>query len=337
MDHATSDFPSAIAADLSAWFAGDSSLGDVHVSAVERVETGRSGFLYGVTINTANAVQRCVLRLPPAGVRPVGPADVMRQGRIMNAIHEVGFPVPRIVAQSSDPVVLGRPFVLMERVDGTQVDVAAETADAHSLAASVVTAARRLHSIPIARSGIGDEEPTTLRQELQRWSRLMDRVSQELVPDGTRLHQALVAQVPDERPPTLVHADFHMGNMLFNGADVVAVLDWEIAEIGQPLIDLGCLCTVAWRRRFGEDTVPGGRLNLTVADYLDLYGAGEDEMRWYIGFSLYKYAAILAYSMHLHLSGRRHDPSLDTKLMSTIISGMITDGLSLASGDGSAL
>jgi aminoglycoside phosphotransferase (APT) family kinase protein len=222
-------------------------------------------------------------------------------------------------------------------VDGTQINVVAETVDAHCLASSVVAAARNLHSIPIDLSGIGDEQPTTLRQELQRWSRLMERVPQELVSDGARLHQLLLAQVPDERPPTLVHADFHMGNMLFNGADVVAVLDWEIAEIGQPLIDLGCLCTVAMRRRFGEDTVPGGRLKLTVADYLDLYGAGEDEMRWYVGLSLYKYAAILAYSMHLHLSGRRHDPSLNTKLMSTIISGMITDGLSLASGDGFAL
>jgi aminoglycoside phosphotransferase (APT) family kinase protein len=333
MEHPASDSPSAIAADLRAWFQRESSLDEVHVSGVERIETGRSGFLYGVTIDTATGVERCVLRLPPPGVRPIGPADVVRQGRIMSAIRETGFPVPRIVAQSSDPAVLGRPFLLMERVTGTQADVAAQTVDARSLAASVVTTARRLHSIPIGQAGIGDEEPTTLREELHRWSRLMERVPAELVAGGIGLHQVLRAQIPDEQPPTLVHADFHMGNMLFDGADVVAVLDWEIAEIGQPLLDLGCLCTVAVRRRFGEDTVPGGRLDLTVADYLDLYGVGEDEMRWYIGLSLYKYAAILAYSMSLHLSGRRHHPSLDTKLMSTIISGMIEEGLSLLSND----
>jgi aminoglycoside phosphotransferase (APT) family kinase protein len=333
MDQPASDLLPAIATDLGAWFERESSLDGVRVSGVERIETGRSGFLYGLTLNTPNAAQRCVLRLPPPGVRPVGPADVARQGRIMSALHEVGFPVPPIVAQSSDPVVLGRPFVLMERVVGTAVDVAADTTDARSLVASVVDTARRLHSIPVAQSGIGDEQPSTLRHELQRWSRLVERVPQELVSGAAGLQEALLAQVPAERTPTLVHADFHMGNMLFGGADVVAVLDWEIAEIGQPLIDLGCLCTVAVRRRFGEDNVPGGTLDVSVADYLDLYGVGEDEMRWYIGLSLYKYAAILAYSMYLHVSGRRHHPSLDTKLITAVISGMITDGLSFVSGD----
>src|ERR1700722_6197156 len=124
MDERASDLLSAIAADLDAWFGRESSPDAMHVSSVERVETGRSGFLYGVTLNTPDAAQRCVLRLPPPGVRPIGPADVMRQGRIMSALHEVGFPVPQILAQSSDPVVLGRPFVLMERVAGTPVDLA---------------------------------------------------------------------------------------------------------------------------------------------------------------------------------------------------------------------
>jgi aminoglycoside phosphotransferase (APT) family kinase protein len=251
----------------------------------------------------------------------------------MSALHDAGYPTPLIVAQSADPVVLDRPFVLMESVQGTSVDTAAQEVDARSIGASVVATARRLHATPISQSGIGDEEPTPPQQELVRWARLIDRVPQELAAGAPELQRALAAQVPLERPPTLVHADYHMGNMLFRGAEVVAVLDWEIAEIGQPLIDLACLCTVAVRRRFGHDSVPGGRLDLTVTDYLDLYGVGEDEMRWYIALSLYKYAAVLSYSMHLHLTGRRHDPRLDTAMMSRTISGMLADGLSFATGN----
>ena len=80
------------------------------------------GFTYFVTIDEGDGPRRFVLRLPPPGARIAGPADVVRQGRIMAALHAAGLPVPAIPVLTSDPVVDGRPFVLMEAVDGERIE-----------------------------------------------------------------------------------------------------------------------------------------------------------------------------------------------------------------------
>src|SRR5437868_15310867 len=85
---------------------------------VRPIPEGHSGFTYWVDLEG----RRGVLRLPPPGARIAGPADIPRQARIMAALHAQGLPVPAIVATSSDPVVDGRPFVLMEAINGERVE-----------------------------------------------------------------------------------------------------------------------------------------------------------------------------------------------------------------------
>src|SRR5207302_5875516 len=85
-------------------------------------------------------------------------------------------------------------------------------------------------------------------------------------------------------------------------------LDWEIAELGQPLLDLGCLCSMTVRRRFADAPSPGGAVAIEMDELFTLYGVDADEMRWYVALSLYKYAAILGYNLMLHRKGRRPDP-----------------------------
>ena len=186
---------------------------------------------------------------------------------------------------------------------------------------------KRLQALPLAGTGIGDEEPVSLQAEMMRWAMLMQRAPEELTTRAGELGGLLAAHVPAERAPTLVHGDFHYGNMLFHGAQVVAVLDWEIAEIGQPLLDLGCLCVVSVRRHYHDAPNPGGAIDVSVEDLYRLYGTDADEMRWYLALSIYKYASIYGYNLMLHRRGKRPDPMYEG--LTDTIKGMIDDGIAV--------
>ena len=110
------------------------------------------------------------------------------------------------------------------------------------------------------------------------------------------------------------------GNFLFHGPEVVAVLDWEIAQVGQPLLDLGCLAVVAGRHPGEWPSVPNEEL-------FGLYGVEASEMSWYVAMSLYKYAAIFGYNLMLHRRGKRPDPFYE--LLTTTITGMIDEGIEI--------
>ena len=166
-----------------------------------------------------------------------------------------------------------------------------------------------------------------LNAEMLRWLWLMQRAPEELTGRAGELGGLLAARVPAERAPTLVHGDFHYGNMLFRGPEVVAVLDWEIAQIGQPLLDLGCLCIVSHRRQYEGAPNPGGSIDVAVEDLYKLYGADAGEMRWYLAMSLYKYAAIFGYNLMLHRRGKRPDPMYEG--LTDTITGMIDEGIAL--------
>ncbi len=300
---------------------------DLRVISVDSIPEGHSGFTYFVSIDDGRATRRYVLRLPPPGARIAGPADVVRQGRIMAALHAAGVPAPAIPVMSADPVIDGRPFILMDAVDGTRIEKAGLEQKALDIAGSAVKTLKRLHALPLDQTGIGDEAPVGLQAEMLRWLWLMERAPEELTGRAGELGGLLAAGVPQERQPTLVHGDYHYGNMLFKGPDVVAVLDWEIAQIGQPLLDLGCLCTLPHRRKYEGAPSPGGTVDVAVEDLYRLYGVDAGEMRWYVGMSLYKYAAILGYNLMLHRRGKRPDPIYEG--LTDTIEGMIGEGIAL--------
>jgi len=293
------------------------------VTSIEPIPEGHSGFTYFVATETEDYV----LRLPPPNARIAGTADVMRQGRIMAALHDAGLPTPAVPIICSDPIVDGRPFVLMERVDGLRIEPTARLEKPIDIAAAAIDVLKRLQALPLDRTGIGDEEPVGLQVEMMRWAMLMQRAPEELTTRAGELGGLLAAQVPVGRGPTLVHGDYHYGNMLFRGHELAAILDWEIAEIGQPLLDLGCLCIVAIRRQYQGAPNPGGAISVSMEELFDLYGVDADEMRWYAAMSLYKYASIFGYNLMLHRRGRRPDPMYEG-LTDTIV-GMIDEGIGL--------
>ena len=297
------------------------------VTAIEPIPEGHSGFTYFVDAEGAAGPTRYVLRLPPPGARIAGPADVVRQGRIMAALHEAGLPTPAVPLIVDQPVVDGRPFILMERVDGVRIEKTAQEQKPIDIAANAIEVLKRLQALPLDRTGLGDEDAIGLKVEMMRWAMLMQRAPEELTTRAGEFGGLLAAQVPVERRPTLVHGDYHYGNMLFRGADVVAVLDWEIAQIGQPLLDLGCLCIVAIRRQYQGAPNPGGAISVSVEELYRLYGVDAGEMRWFAAMSLYKYASIFGYNLMLHRKGRRPDPMYEG-LTDTIV-GMIDEGITL--------
>jgi aminoglycoside phosphotransferase (APT) family kinase protein len=299
----------------------------LRVISVDPIPEGHSGFTYFVSIDDGDGPRRFVLRLPPPGARIAGPADVVRQGRIMAALHAAGLPVPAIPVLTSDAVVDGRPFVLMEAVAGERIEKAGVEHQPLDIARSAVDVLKRIHALPLDQTGIRDEAPVGLNAEMLRWLWLMDRAPEELTLRAGELGGLLSARVPEERPPTLVHGDFHYGNMLFRGHEVVAVLDWEIAQVGQPLLDLGCLCIVSHRRRYEGAPNPGGSIDVPIEALYELYGADTDEMLWYLAMSLYKYAAIFGYNLMLHRRGKRPDPMYEG--LTDTITGMIDEGIAL--------
>ncbi len=276
------------------------------VRAVRAIPEGHSGFTYWVELDG----HRGVLRLPPPGARIAGPADIPRQARIMAVLHERGLPVPAVMATSEDQVVDGRPFVLMEAVHGDRVEQAIDAgSNPLQLASSAVDVLRRFQAVPLQNTGIGGEEPMPLEGEVSRWTWLMDRAPAEFTGQAPRLAQLLVARQPQPRPPVLVHGDYHFGNMLFDHGRVAAVVDWEIAQLGQPLLDLCCIS-----------------LSHVSADAVrEMYGADPGEYHWYLALTYYKYAAIFGYNLMLHRRGKRPDPSYE-KRTDTIL-GFIDQGI----------
>src|SRR5205807_7125552 len=152
------------------------------------------------------------------------------------ARHRQDLPVPAIVATCEDPVVDGRPFVLMEAIHGDRVEQAIDAGgNPLQLASSAVEVLRRFQAVPCEITGIGNEDPMPPLGEVARWTWLMDRAPSELTGQAPRLAQMLIERPPVPRAPVLVHGDYHFGNMLFDHGRVAAVVDWEIAQLGQPL------------------------------------------------------------------------------------------------------
>lgn len=293
------------------------------VLAIRPIPEGHSGFTYWVDLEG----RRAVLRLPPPGARIAGPADIPRQGRIMKALHARGIPAPGIVAMSNEPAIDGRPFVLMEAMPGERIEsVALSGTDPRALARSAIEVLHALQAISPEESGLGGEQPVPLQGELSRWSWLMERAPTELTAEAPTLAGRLASGLPPDRAPVLVHGDYHFGNMLFTQEQVTAVLDWEIAELGQPLLDLCCLCVVF---QGGDETGRGwGATRGLDPDFVcEVFGADPSEFRWTLALTYYKYAAILGYNLMLHRRGKRPDPTYEGRT-GTIV-GCIEAGLRL--------
>ena len=268
----------------------------------ELVAGGRSNLTYRISDGT----RTWVLRRPPLGhVLPTA-HDMSREFRVTSALADTDVPVPTPLAMCPDAGVVGAPFYLMDLVDGAVLDDARlagmDRASAGRVGAQLLDTLVALHSVDPDAVGLGDfgRPDGFLQRQVGRWhaqslaSQQSPRALEEAVSG------ALAAALPAAGRSSIVHGDYRLTNVMFDtAATLVAVVDWEMATLGDPLTDVGLLYVY---HRLSEDGVavmpatPADRGFVAPADLLDGYAArtgrvGAD-LWWYVGFGYYKLAVI---------------------------------------------
>ena len=211
---------------------------------------GRSNLTYVVT---DQADRRWVLRRPPLHSVLASAHDVGREYRIMRALRGADVPVPPLLGQEPAGGILDAPFFVMEFVAGhvvrTPQDAAALSSTARQRAGEdLADVLVRLHAIEPDDVGLGDlgRRSDYLARQLHRWRGQYDKGRSRDVPAIESLHQRLVAAIPRQQGAAIVHGDYRLDNLMVDDdGTVVAVLDWELCTLGDPLADLGLLA-VYW-------------------------------------------------------------------------------------------
>lgn len=292
--------------------------------SLRAIPESHSGFTYWVEAELDGRRTEAVLRLPPPGARPVGPADVARQARVMDTLASTPVPVPEILAYSADPVIDGRPFVLMAKVEGDRVETALGTTTPHALMRAAFETIDLIGAVPSRATGISGEAVTEPTAEIHRWAALRERAPAELVRRAPALEAKLLGGTPAPGRVRLVHGDYHPGNLVFRGGAVVAVLDWEITHLGVTESDKAGLCLLAIRKRFGE-SYSSEAAAIPLEDMVAM--ADEPNFDYVLAATCHKYAAILGYNLELHRRGKRVDPVYEG--LTRTIPGLIDVGLEL--------
>jgi aminoglycoside phosphotransferase (APT) family kinase protein len=245
------------------------------------------------------------LRRPPLGKLLPKAHDVIREHRLISALAErSAVPVPAPVAACTDPAVLGAPFFLMDFVEGAILrnrrSAAAVTEGVRAAATDrLVETLVALHAVTPEQLGLGDLAPPDgyLSRQLTRWKAQFDRSRTRDVPDVGAVAGWLAERIPPQTETRLVHGDYRLDNAIL-AADgrILAVLDWEIATLGDPLADLAVLL-VYWAGEGGEavgpTALPGFPDRSAVAErYAMLSGRSLDTLAYHLVFAYWKLACV---------------------------------------------
>lgn len=286
---------------------------------------GHSNLTYAVT--GADGSQ-FVLRRPPLGHRLASAHDMGREHRIIHALSASTVPVAPALGYCDDPDVNDAPFYVMGFVEGHVIRdrMAAEailSPDARRHAShSIVDTLAALHAVDLDAVGLSDlgRHEGYIARQLKRWYGQWNAQKTRDLPAIDRVHDLLQTRIPEQGPASIVHGDYRLDNcMVGDDGSVVAVLDWEICTLGDPLADLGLLHVYwtgpnddasAWN---GSATTAPGFLDR--ADLAERYAAvsGRDitHLPFYISFAYWKLACILegVYARYLGGALGQRDPA----------------------------
>jgi aminoglycoside phosphotransferase (APT) family kinase protein len=268
-----------------------------------------------------------VLRRPPFGAQVRGGHDVVREHRILAALHPVWPKVPRPLLCCDDESVLGAPFYLMERMTGVVlrdrpppgVDLGAATMRGVCLAA--VDTLAELHAVDWAAAGLeGIGRPEGyVRRQVEGWTERWRKAITDDVPEMDEAAAWLVAHLPAEGAPAVIHNDYKYDNLVLDTADLTrvrAVLDWEMATLGDPLMDLGTALAY-WAERgdpdelkvFGITHLPGNLDRAgVVARYAEKTGRDVSGIRFHHAYGLFKVGVIAQQIYARYVAGKTRDP-----------------------------
>lgn len=274
-----------------------------------------------------------VLRRPPMG--PVAPTahDMPREYKLLTAIHPYFQLAPKPVLLCEDSTVIGAPFYLMERRRGIIVrhrlppEIGGDTQMRRRLSEAVVDTLVSLHAVDIRESGIiqiGKPAGFVARQ-VTGWAQRWHRSQTSEVPEMEEVIRWLIDRIPAETfvenaSATLVHNDYKLDNVMLDAQDparVVAVLDWEMCTVGDPLVDVG-LFLCYWTLK-DEEEADGKSLGIVThgpgwlgrEELIELYATktGRDlsRIKFYETFALFKVAVILQQIFFRFVRGQTHD------------------------------
>jgi aminoglycoside phosphotransferase (APT) family kinase protein len=292
---------------LNAWLAVEAPVVG-KVTAVEQYPGGFSNLTYRLRTSAGEFV----LRRPPEGVGPGTAHDMPREARILSVCELRGIPAPRHIATCEDPSVIGAPFYVMEKVEG--VILRGATAPAGYDAAAFAALGERFLDTLVAIHGATPSDPVIgglgkplgyVQRQVEGWGARYEKARTDDVPAVERLAAWLVEHQPGESGACLVHNDFKYDNLVLDPAQpgrIIAVLDWEMATVGDPLLDVGTSLGYwveagdhpAFRALgLGMTALPG---NLTRAElwerYLKKSGRAMRPATFYHAFGVFKIAVI---------------------------------------------
>jgi aminoglycoside phosphotransferase (APT) family kinase protein len=271
------------------------------------ISGGRSNLTYTISDGT----REWVLRRPPLGhVLPTA-HDMAREYKVLSALAPTNVPVPRTLAFCDDDTVNDAPFYVMEKVDGQILRSPAEMAalpadDARRCSEALVDVLVQIHDVDYVAVGLADfgRPDGYLERQVRRWGEQWERSKTRDLPAIDELARRLRAALPESPAPTIVHGDYRLDNTMLAPDDpgqIVAVLDWEMATLGDPLADVG-LFLVYWARDESASQGVGAPIDTragfsTRGEIIERYAkqSGRDvsQLDFYEVLASYKLAIIL--------------------------------------------
>ncbi len=307
---------------LSAWW-GDA-IGPLDGPLSASLLTGGKSNL---TYELSDGVSSWVLRRPPLGHVLATAHDMGREYRVMDALHNTAVPTPATNALCADDAVVGAPFYVMELVSGTPYRRAGELESlgaerTREIVLRLIDTLAALHQVDPAAVGLEDFGRANgyLARQVSRWAKQLAASKTRELPAADELHDLLEANVPTQQRPSIVHGDYRLDNVLFNDADQpTAVLDWEMATLGDPLADLALMLVYG---RLAKLPLAGLVSDVTlaqgyppeqelVARYAARTGLDVSDLGFYRGLAAYKLAGIIEGINYRHQHGQTVGPGFD--------------------------
>ena len=297
----------------------DKALGTgVRVENLRALTGGASRTTWAFEAVTAGQRRSLILRTgPPDDVH----ASMELEARAQAAAAAAGAPVPRILVADNSPAALGNPFLICNEIGGEtivrriqrQLDGAGGPARRAGLLSQCAQALAAIHRTDIGRV----QDPSLTRQDqLVEWRERLDAIGETTatIEWVFRWLKANRPRASEPAPTVLVHGDFRMGNLIIDGSDLAAVLDWELVHIGEPYEDLAWFCIRAWR--FGAPaSLAAGGLG-SIEDFLGAYQEASgttvdrEAFDWWLVLATLRWGVICRYQAERHLSGQARSVEL---------------------------
>jgi aminoglycoside phosphotransferase (APT) family kinase protein len=291
---------------------------------VKQFPAGFSNLTYLLRIGE----QEFVLRRPPFGAKIKTAHDMGREFLILSRLYPIFPKVPRPILYCEDESILGSPFYLMERVKGIILRARLPEGlvllpdDMHSLSESFIENLLEIHEVDYVAAGLGElgRSEGYVSRQIEGWTKRYYNARTDDVPEIEKLAQWLAEHAPADSGRALIHNDYKYDNVVFAPDDlsrVIAVLDWEMATIGDPLMDFGTALGYwvdpddpeEWKQfGFGLTALPG---NLNRRDLVEFYArlSGRDvgDVVFYFAYALLKVAGIVQQIYYRYRQGLTKD------------------------------